>query len=715
MFALESAGGATVKRTATVNPDEDAGAAAGWSIANNYIFAISGGWGQNGAFGPLLVAVKGTVYAGSNDATLSDMTVADSRNFLTLTPSFTSGTYAYAAAVDNSDSAVTLNPTVNHGGAGVSGVTLNGTAVTDADFTDGIKVPSLVVGNNVIVVTITAEDAATTLTYTVTVARATKPADLLVSNLAQSSNGHGSLNDFDQAQAFTTGSNSAGYTLVRVEFDMEGTDQSGSALTATIHADDSGAPGTSLGTLTNPSSFSSNAIYSFTTTGIALDASTTYFVVLDVLTITGNTFSTGNTSSDTEDANSETSWTIANGSIYRAWDSTGTWTSFADSKKMRVRGTAKTNTAATGKPAISGTAQVGQELTASTSGITDADGKTKADNGDSGYAYTYQWVRVDGGTENNISGQTDSTYTLFTTDQGKKVKVKVSFTDDADNSEGPLSSDAYPSSGTILAQPNPTVSISADKTSAVFKQEGITYSLTRTGATTAALPVSVTLTQTKNFLLATALSKTVTIPAGQTTKTFTVAASSFQHFTVGETVEAGTLTATVQDATNYDLGTPSAVDVAIVIGITVRIELASYTVDEADGTLSFAIIARTGAGAPQPSSATGSINVLAEDRSASNAVDFAFTDGAENFQPSEFLADGGVWQAESTYNVSITNDDLDEDDETFILAIERGLAFLSYSLVDASGNSCGSKCTVTATIVDDDTAGVTVSRNPQSP
>ena len=77
MLALESAGGATVKRTATVNPDEDAGAAAGWSIANNYIFAISGGWGQNGAFGPLLVAVKGTVYAGSNDATLSALTVND--------------------------------------------------------------------------------------------------------------------------------------------------------------------------------------------------------------------------------------------------------------------------------------------------------------------------------------------------------------------------------------------------------------------------------------------------------------------------------------------------------------------------------------------------------------------------------------------------------------------------------------------------------------
>ena len=53
----------------------------------------------------------------------------------------------------------------------------------------------------------------------------------------------------------------------------------------------------------------------------------------------------------------------------------------------------------------------------------------------------------------------------------------------------------------------PTVTISADKTSAVFKQDGITYTLTRSGSTTAALPVMVTLTQTKDFLAATALSQ----------------------------------------------------------------------------------------------------------------------------------------------------------------------------------------------------------------
>ena len=105
-------------------------------------------------------------------------------------------------------------------------------------------------------------------------------------------------------------------------------------------------------------------------------------------------------------------------------------------------GTTTTNTAATGQPGISGTAQVGQTLTATTSGISDADGKTKAENGDTGYAYTHQWIRVDGGTETDISGETSSTYTLSSSDVGKTIRVRVSFTDDLDNPESPLPSDA---------------------------------------------------------------------------------------------------------------------------------------------------------------------------------------------------------------------------------------------------------------------------------
>ena len=84
----------------------------------------------------------------------------------------------------------------------------------------------------------------------------------------------------------------------------------------------------------------------------------------------------------------------------------------------------KPNTPATGAPTIGGTAQVGETLTADTSGISDADGLDNA-------AFSYQWLADD----TNIQGAANSTYTLAESDVGKAIKVKVSFTDDAGNDE----------------------------------------------------------------------------------------------------------------------------------------------------------------------------------------------------------------------------------------------------------------------------------------
>ena len=95
------------------------------------------------------------------------------------------------------------------------------------------------------------------------------------------------------------------------------------------------------------------------------------------------------------------------------------------------------NTAATGQPSISGIAQVGEELTAAKGTIADANGTTKADADDTGYAYTYQWIRVDSDGSSNPTdiGTDSSTYTLVAADLGKKIKVEVSFTDDDDFAE----------------------------------------------------------------------------------------------------------------------------------------------------------------------------------------------------------------------------------------------------------------------------------------
>ena len=82
------------------------------------------------------------------------------------------------------------------------------------------------------------------------------------------------------------------------------------------------------------------------------------------------------------------------------------------------------NSPATGQPTISGTAQVGQTLTADTTGIADEDGLDNV-------TFSYQWMADDA----NIQGATGSTYTLADRDEGKAIKVIVSFTDDANNEE----------------------------------------------------------------------------------------------------------------------------------------------------------------------------------------------------------------------------------------------------------------------------------------
>ena len=108
-----------------------------------------------------------------------------------------------------------------------------------------------------------------------------------------------------------------------------------------------------------------------------------------------------------------------------------------------------TNTPATGAPMIGGIAQVGQTLTAGTSGIGDVDGTANA-------TFSYQWLADDAET----SGATGASYTLADADEGKAIKVRVSFTDDAGNGESLTSA----ATEAVAARPNtpatgaPTVS-----------------------------------------------------------------------------------------------------------------------------------------------------------------------------------------------------------------------------------------------------------------
>ena len=119
------------------------------------------------------------------------------------------------------------------------------------------------------------------------------------------------------------------------------------------------------------------------------------------------------------------------------------------------------NDPVTGKPGITGTAQVGRTLTATVGTIADVDGVPNPFF--SAATTTVQWIQVDGGNESDISGATSETYAVATADEGKKIKVKVSFEDGDGTVEGPLTSDAYPSSGTVIGAVN-VAPTGADKT-----------------------------------------------------------------------------------------------------------------------------------------------------------------------------------------------------------------------------------------------------------
>ena len=106
---------------------------------------------------------------------------------------------------------------------------------------------------------------------------------------------------------------------------------------------------------------------------------------------------------------------------------------------------AEPNVAATGQPTISGTAQVGEDLSASVSGISDGNGLTTV-------SYSYQWLRGETASAagEDISGATSATYTVVEADQSKYVRVRVSFADDDGNAET-VTSDAR---GPVSAEPN---------------------------------------------------------------------------------------------------------------------------------------------------------------------------------------------------------------------------------------------------------------------
>ena len=292
-----------------------------------------------------------------------------------------------------------------------------------------------------------------TLTSAAT-AEVSKRPQFLVSNLGVGIEGAGGIQRTLSAarsgfaQAFTTGAKTDGYAVGAVDiqvshfFDASNTaDQ----LRVTINGVASeGEPGDAHCTLTNPSSFTALSVITFEApTGAGscpqLAAETTYFVVIEWISPTGTdsfavipqTYPTKESAATAEDPGGAEGWSIADQAYYLSVISNArTWTEYDEMASFKIKveegdaAAAKANSPATGVPTISGTVQVGETLTADTSGIADEDGIDDVE-------FSYQWLADD----TDIDGATSSTYTLTEADQGKTIKVTVSFADDAENEE----------------------------------------------------------------------------------------------------------------------------------------------------------------------------------------------------------------------------------------------------------------------------------------
>ena len=141
----------------------------------------------------------------------------------------------------------------------------------------------------------------------------------LVSNTGQTEKNPAILvnnaNSTKRAQAFTTGTNNAGYTLdsIGVAFGLIAESNPQDKLTVTLNEISSGDPGDALCTLVHPASYTSSGVnrYAAPATCPTLAKSTTYFVVIDRTDTTGNDIRVSRTGNDAEDSGGADGWTIA--------------------------------------------------------------------------------------------------------------------------------------------------------------------------------------------------------------------------------------------------------------------------------------------------------------------------------------------------------------------------------------------------------------------
>ena len=434
---------------------------------------------------PILIYMVNVTRAGSNDATLSAFDLSDAGGAgIDLTPAFDPATLVYTVTVPSLVDSVTLSTAKSHAGASVVVLTESGTSAPDEATFD------LPFGSTLIKAMVTSEDGSTTLIYMVNVTRAGPPLTASFASLPASHQGSGTIelrvefnrplrtgaaDTLKQAFQVTNGevrgvSRAAGLTE-QWEIEIEplsdadvvvvlpasadcaapeavctaGKQPLSTRLEATIPlAERPPLPVVSIAALASAVPENQWAWFRISRTGPTME---------ELVVNTRQTFTRGADSEvesmqwrlragrsqrivgtlvagdDIVKGDLTITETLEPGEGYLVAADANSATVVVEEDDVESADQQQTaNSAATGAPTISGTVQVGEELTADTSDIADADRLTNV-------TYSYQWIGSDGSADTDITGATGSSYTLVDADEGKTIKVQVSFADDADNEE----------------------------------------------------------------------------------------------------------------------------------------------------------------------------------------------------------------------------------------------------------------------------------------
>ncbi len=330
------------------------------------------------------------------------------------------------------------------------------------------------------------------------------------------------------------------------------------------------------------------------------------------------------------------------------------------------------NSPPTGLPTIIGAAEVGETLTVDTSGINDADGLT-------GAVFSYQWVANDGNSDAEITDATDSTYILVVADEGKTIKVRVSFTDDDGNGEA-LTSEATaavearsntPATGTPTISGTPQVgqTLSAG-TSGIADADGLTN-----------VSYSYQWLSSRDTVISGATSAIYVLQASDATKTIKVRVTFTDDAGNDELVTSAATEAVAAKPNSPATGEPT-------IGGTVRVgdKLTADTsgIADADGLSNATFTYQWLAGDTEVAGATGSTYTLADtDEGKAIKVRVSFTDDGGNDETLTSVATAAVTAPEpparptgltaevSHDSVTLTWDDPNDDSITGYVILRR--------------------------------------------